>query len=569
MDKIMIVNLSIKKADKETTVSEYNSDVGMIKGTNTYEAPLRYMIKKLYTENKERFDKIIFIGTSQTDSAYDEAKEIVKNQCKEHNITIPDMNIYIKYNFGSSEFSSATEKVAEKLKKGDKIYIDTTGGSRNAIIFTVFLIRLLEYKGIKFEKAIYSVLSNPKHIEDVTELYKFVNIINAANTFTSYGNSDELEKIYRNTKNEAVKKTISAMKKFSDEIILCRTGNLDNILNELNKSLAELSKAHITEQKELLFKNIIDVIKGKFYITGNKIVIEYPNIIKWCLDNNLIQQAVTIYSERIPEYFYNKKFYTISKETIEKFRHEKSYFNLEYRLFNEGLMNSEYKINETAPAKSPKQTLSDTLKDILFNEKTKISETQKLADLKLSNIDEMPEIKKALDCIINIRKNIYDEKTKNIKSRYKYGKIPPTGKSEIDKILSSSDRPWNSVAFIVNISENQSALYELLDVKQPDEDNKNLERKLRVIDNLENIDKEAYKINIKVNQMQKIMRDYFYVKNIFRNNLNHASDDSSSHELLKKYMKSYKYNVNDDINLSEIKRIMKEFINLIEQVSFK
>ena len=69
--------------------------------------------------------------------------------------------------------------------------------------------------------------------------------------------------------------------------------------------------------------------------------------------------------------------------------------------------------------------------------------------------------------------------------------------------------------------------------------------------------------------MQKIMRDYLYVKNIFRNNLNHASDDSDSDYALKKYMENYGYKADEDISLNEIKKIMKGFINSIEQVSFK
>ena len=154
MNKIMILNLS-RKATENKPVSDFSSDIGIIKGKSTYEAPLRYMIKKLYTTDREILDRIIFIGTSETDDAYSEAKEIVKNQCSEHNIKLPDMEVYVKYDFGSSEFSSAMEQVAEKLQKSDKIYIDTTGGSRNASVFTMFLIRLLEYKGIKFEKAIY------------------------------------------------------------------------------------------------------------------------------------------------------------------------------------------------------------------------------------------------------------------------------------------------------------------------------------------------------------------------------------------------------------------------------
>ena len=52
----------------------------------------------------------------------------------------------------------------------------------------------------------------------------------------------------------------------------------------------------------------------------------------WCVQNRLIQQAVTIYVEKMPEYFYNKKLYTVSDYVINSVKNKKSKFDYYYDL---------------------------------------------------------------------------------------------------------------------------------------------------------------------------------------------------------------------------------------------
>ena len=121
------------------------------------------------------------------------------------------------------------------------------------------------------------------------------NLINAVNNFTSYGNSSELNKFFNGSKNESIKKVISAMKDLSEDIMLCRT-DLKKHLKTLNKSLKELESGstNINEKDTALFISLVDIIRKKFYLTSGNNKIEEPNVIKWCLDNNFISDAVDI-----------------------------------------------------------------------------------------------------------------------------------------------------------------------------------------------------------------------------------------------------------------------------------
>ena len=210
--------------------------------------------------------------------------------------------------------ADAVQRIVRQIPPRAEVYIDTTGSFRNASYILLAVVRILEYSGIHCVKAVYSNYhASPRRIEDVTNAYRLFDLINAANSFTAFGNSTELERFFREKDNPRIRRVVTAMKDFSKAVAMCRTSGLDGILAEMNESLSEIDAMEPRTEEEVLFCSISGLIRQKFGIPSPGGKIEYPEIIRWCLSNQMIQQAVTIYIEKIPAYLLEKRYFTVSE----------------------------------------------------------------------------------------------------------------------------------------------------------------------------------------------------------------------------------------------------------------
>lgn len=206
------------------------------------------------------------------------------------------------------------QRIVRQIPPRAEVYIDTTESFRNASYILLAVVRILEYSGIHCVKAVYSNYhASPRRIEDVTNAYRLFDLINAANSFTAFGNSTELERFFREKDTPRIRRVVAAMKDFSKAVAMCRTSGLDGILAEMNESLSEIDAMEPRTEEEVLFCSISGLIRQKFGIPSPGGKIEYPEIIRWCLSNQMIQQAVTIYIEKIPAYLLEKRYFTVSE----------------------------------------------------------------------------------------------------------------------------------------------------------------------------------------------------------------------------------------------------------------
>lgn len=146
-----------------------------------------------------------------------------------------------------------------------------------------------------------------------------------------FGSSQALSQIFENTNNQYIKNLIQSMNDFSNAITLCRTKNIDDIFSRLNTNLNKLENNINTDNGyELLFYQMTDLIRQKFQLDNPSI--DYVNIINWCLDNNLIQQAITIYTDKIPKYLHQKGYFDYSNNILENAKKKNQNNNIDYEI---------------------------------------------------------------------------------------------------------------------------------------------------------------------------------------------------------------------------------------------
>ena len=261
---------------------------------------------------------------------------------------ITDETIY-KYNEnnGDAENLKSVAEMAEKIQnfaKDKKIILhsDLTGGMRHINMMMLDIIRLLEYSGIKIGKIIYSNFAT-KRVEEVKNIYDLFQLISGVEEFINFGSVKVLQEYYKNqTENisDALQNLLDAMKNFAEAIKLCRYGQFKNSVEKLHDAINDFS-ADENNLNDILMARLIEKIKQQY---ENLIATRGQDdlkIIRWCIEKGYLQQALTLYTERVPEYI-GEKFISIDSEEEKKlFQSVKNDVRNKYfYLFNNYLLDS-------------------------------------------------------------------------------------------------------------------------------------------------------------------------------------------------------------------------------------
>jgi transposase-like protein len=202
--------------------------------------------------------------------------------------------------------------ICNKIEDDDAVYIDTTGGSREVLNLIRLLSKMLGYKKISNPCSFYtSILGNDKVIKDTSEFTRMMNMADGVNEFVTTGRSVQLQNcfkengVYRSDVPQEIIDLLEVMSKFTDRIQLCNVQELDTILADLKTAIDNISNVCESERIEfVILKNLLPVIENKFFGNSSDSVTDYVRIIEWCVDNGLIQQALTVFTEKLPVYLF-------------------------------------------------------------------------------------------------------------------------------------------------------------------------------------------------------------------------------------------------------------------------
>ncbi len=233
------------------------------------------------------------------------------------------------------------------------VYIDYTGGMRDIAFFMTMIVRYLDFNGIECKKIVYSEY-NAKEIHDISFIYDMMQMINGVSEFLSSGNTNILRKIDARFTKEEHRNILKTIQDFSEGVQLCSVkdlgvsiGSLNNIITKYNTSnyYSEVEVEKLSEDSLFnhMFSTLIPKIKEKMHLNNyNGFQLEYPNVIQWCMDNGMIQQAITLYIEKMPQYYIEKKmipnvldYFNIEKSMTEKDlkKHSNLYADVFYEKF--------------------------------------------------------------------------------------------------------------------------------------------------------------------------------------------------------------------------------------------
>ncbi len=434
------------------------------------------------------------------------------------------------------------------FRSSDTLYIDTTGGYRSVVYSLVYLFRYFEYKNITVEKAVYSSLQDKTtgKIEDIKSTFRMFDLLSGAHEFTKTGNPQTLIEYFSGSTNPKIQALLTNMTEFYDEICLCRLNNLASRVKRLKKSLNDMKNDIPNDFEEALFINLIPTINAKFYASKKY---NATGLIKWCLSNNLLQQAITIYVDKLPDdYFNDLKFLSVSTEFINQFD-------------NKGLADVWTQCFLGSAGGSKNDEYYKQMDEIISANESFLLSSQGRHWIQFDNKYDK-KCKEAFDTFKDICDKLYDDNG-NLK---KFGKIKKEDLQLIEKIGQKNNIPTD-IKKLLNLWKNSNYSFGSRDkeVSESGENGslyKNYERAVKgsVLPDVT--------LNVDADTLKRLRLDYLFVK-FARNQINHASTVTDNEKKFKEDMADkygYKFPENNNFSASEIRTFLSDSIKYIEKI---
>lgn len=200
-----------------------------------------------------------------------------------------------------------------KKAQGDTValHADLTGGPRHAVMLMLAVMRLLQYNGIEIGKTMYSDFFK-KVVEEANDIYSLFDLIAGADEFAQFGSVSAILRYFGYDKkilarpphiSERLHRLLLAMHGFAEEIKVCHYGAFAHAVEELSKALKafrEGREADGADINEGMIAQLRFRVEEEYReILGEKI--DDVKLLRWCVNHGYWQQALTLFTERVPE----------------------------------------------------------------------------------------------------------------------------------------------------------------------------------------------------------------------------------------------------------------------------
>ena len=345
-----VSNTSIK------TIVNTDMEAAIRSSIATNESSLKYILYHTWKDEKTReisFDKVYLLCTDgvmerqgDSPSSYDifinQMRQFYKVMGRDEQVFLDALD-HVPCGTDLDDISRIKSSIIEMSKKilefkdtftNDKdevrLYMDITGGPRNAAMILLVISRLLAYHGIIVDDVYYSgykeIENGPGEItvHKVLDIYELFDIIAGFEEFKLFGSAIKLNTYFKPPENIgtgniestaiATKKLLKAMDSFSEAINISSRGAFEKSIARLDDSLALVhSTANNTDNNKTFDQELIELLHKPIEQSYTTLLQHHRNhasdelaYIDWCLDHDYLQQALTLFCEYVPEYAVDK-----------------------------------------------------------------------------------------------------------------------------------------------------------------------------------------------------------------------------------------------------------------------
>lgn len=313
-----ISTIQPKAAAKSYQYRAEGSRVAEYSGTQTNEAPVKCLIEcygpadmvLCLTSEQVRQPRTEGPGTPQ--SAYEYFAQAVRGFCASGRKKPFPVPKFVPIDYQTDNAGRSMSRLLEQLREGDEVYMDVTGGGRDAMFLMMMALQMLQYKRIRLVKAVYSDFAAGQ-VRDWRAETDLFELLKAVEDFTSYGKADKLCRYFgidgsavprRAGQNKAVGRFCAKAREFSRSLALCRTDNMEETVRAIQKAMSSAvnNPGGGAPQPDLqLFLSLIPRMQEDFVQESEKQGELMLDLIEWCVGHQFWLQALALYRENLPQ----------------------------------------------------------------------------------------------------------------------------------------------------------------------------------------------------------------------------------------------------------------------------
>lgn len=222
-----------------------------------------------------------------------------------------------------------------------KLYIDTTGGFRNAAMLFLIVGRIMSYLGIEVANIFYTSWNKGKcNVHEIKDIYDLLDLIAGFEEFLMFGSAKKLNDHYKldsfvRTKGDqdlnqkSINDLIKAMNRFSDVINISRRGEFKTELSYLAERLSKIRFDQDSSAEDFnyqLIKFLREPIEKEYTSLFEPKMLNINDdlsYVEWCLKHDYVQQALTLFKECVPTVLIEKGIIEVDKDIFCKYLEEK------------------------------------------------------------------------------------------------------------------------------------------------------------------------------------------------------------------------------------------------------
>lgn len=330
--------LSYHSSSVKRVLGNYVDESGNVfQGTWTNDAPCCYLLQKAH-DNPEVNDvnKVLCIVSNAVDSYEssitefeDYLTDFAKEKGMNHNVEIER----IRYDEDEDDRILTSQKIYKRIEEIirenniENVYVDFTGGFRDTNLYIVSIIKYLKLIHVNCESVVYSQQAE-RGSEFAGKLYEidyisdFFDIISGVDEFNTTGYTTTLQKVLNKVQDDQFQKILESIMDFTNDLSLDKITDIESKVKAIRDALNAYENVPDNSIYTVVFKSMLPIIRKEMKIDEMFLAegeINYPTLISWCLDHDLVQQAMTLYVEKIPGYYLrnDKKLCEAVKERFE------------------------------------------------------------------------------------------------------------------------------------------------------------------------------------------------------------------------------------------------------------
>lgn len=272
-------------------------------------------IETYSVEQIESYSHVEFYKERIHNFAVQVNQEYSKTPIEYVEVSIPD---FTEDQQVSEAVIDAANKVVE-LNDTIHLHLDYNGGQRYVAFMLLAIANLMKIRCVDIKQIMTMNFENKKDqiipIQNMAPVFESFDLISGINEYINYGRIKGLKTYFAYSQNQEIHQLLNAMEVFANNLQLCRTGYILREKEQLLRLLVEYTEKG-RENKQLdtyeqLFLYVVkDILEGYRGLLDG----ELPDIIKWCVERDFIQQGLTFCVEEMPDYFWKQSIFKATNQ---------------------------------------------------------------------------------------------------------------------------------------------------------------------------------------------------------------------------------------------------------------